>query len=254
MRFEIFTLFPAMFESVLSESILKRARARGLLQVNLHNIRDYATDKHHVTDEPPYGGGGGMLLKVEPIVRAVESVLQGERVPVVLTTPQGERFTQRMAADFAAYPRLAIICGRYEGVDERVRQLVVTHEVSIGDYVLSGGELAAMVMLDAIARHIPNVLGNAQSAANDSFSNGLLEGAQYTRPPEFRGLRVPDVLLQGDHGAVARWRRASAIRRTWLRRPELLLNAPLSDAERYLLGELANVMARGRLSETDEPT
>jgi tRNA (guanine37-N1)-methyltransferase len=251
MRFEIFTLFPAMFESVLSESILKRARERGLLQVNLHNIRDYTTDKRHVTDEPPYGGGGGMLLKVEPIVRAVESVLQGERVPIVLTTPQGERFTQRMAADFAEYPRLAIICGRYEGVDERVRQLLVTHEVSIGDYVLSGGELAAMVMLDAIARHIPNVLGNAQSAANDSFSSGLLEGAQYTRPPEFRSLRVPDVLLQGDHGAVARWRRASAIRRTWLRRPELLLNAPLSDAERYLLGELADELARGVRSETD---
>ncbi|MFQ3536857.1 MAG: tRNA (guanosine(37)-N1)-methyltransferase TrmD [Aggregatilineales bacterium] len=239
MRFEIFTLFPAMFESVLSESILKRARERGLLTVNLHNFRAYATDKHQTTDEPPYGGGGGMVLKVEPIVRAVEDVLRGDPAPVILTTPQGERFTQRMAAEFAQYPRLAIICGRYEGVDERVRELVVTHEVSIGDYVLSGGELAAMVMLDAIARHIPNVLGNAESAPNDSFSSGLLEGPHYTRPPEFRGLRVPEVLLSGDHGAVARWRRESALRRTWQRRPDLLLNAPLSEADRRFLSELA---------------
>jgi tRNA (guanine37-N1)-methyltransferase len=244
MRFEIFTLFPAMFESVLSESILKRARERGLLTVNLHNIRNYATDKHQTTDEPPYGGGGGMVLKVEPIVRAVESVLQGESVPVILTTPQGERFTQRMAAEFAQYPRLAIICGRYEGVDERVRDLVVTHEVSIGDYVLSGGELAAMVMLDAIARHIPNVLGNAESAPNDSFSSGLLEGAHYTRPPEFRSLRVPEVLLSGDHGAVAQWRRESALRRTWQRRPDLLLSASLSESERYFLAELAESWVR----------
>ncbi|MCS6872762.1 MAG: tRNA (guanosine(37)-N1)-methyltransferase TrmD [Anaerolineae bacterium] len=245
MRFEIFTLFPAMFESVLRESILKRARERGLLTVNLHNIRAYATDKHQTTDEPPYGGGGGMVLKVEPIVRAVESVLAGDSAPVILTTPQGERFTQRMAAEFATYPRLAIICGRYEGVDERVRQLVVTHEVSIGDYVLSGGELAAMVMLDAIARHIPNVLGNAESAPNDSFSSGLLEGAHYTRPPEFRGLCVPEVLLSGDHAAVARWRRRSALQRTWQRRPELLLNASLSESERYFLGELADAWSRG---------
>lgn len=249
MRFEIFTLFPAMFEGVLGESILKRALERGLLTVNLHNIRAYATDKHQTTDEPPYGGGGGMVLKVEPLVRAVESVLQGESVPVILTTPQGERFTQRMAADFAQHPRLAILCGRYEGVDERVRDLVVTHEVSIGDYVLSGGELAAMVMLDAIARHIPHVLGNAESAPNDSFSSGLLEGAHYTRPPDFRGLRVPEVLLSGDHGAVARWRRESALRRTWQRRPDLLLSAPLSEAERYFLGELAEMWARSKDSQ-----
>lgn len=249
MRFEIFTLFPAMFEGVLGESILKRALERGLLTVNLHNIRAYATDKHQTTDEPPYGGGGGMVLKVEPLVRAVESVLQGESVPVILTTPQGERFTQRMAADFAQHPRLAILCGRYEGVDERVRALVVTHEVSIGDYVLSGGELAAMVMLDAIARHIPHVLGNAESAPNDSFSSGLLEGAHYTRPPDFRGLRVPEVLLSGDHGAVARWRRESALRRTWQRRPDLLLSAPLSEAERYFLGELAETWTRPKDSQ-----
>lgn len=249
MRFEIFTLFPAMFEGVLTESILKRAQARGLLHVALHNIRDYATDKHQVTDEPPYGGGGGMLMKVEPIVRAVESVLGSESAPVILTTPQGTRFDQRMAAEFATYPRLAILCGRYEGVDERVRRLVVTHEVSIGDYVLTGGELAAMVMLDAIARHIPDVLGNADSAPNDSHSSGLLEGAHYTRPPEFRGLRVPAVLLEGDHGAVARWRRQSALRRTWLRRPDLLLTATLSEAERYALGQLAAAWSHGERSE-----
>ena len=230
-----------MFHGPLTESILKRAQDSGLLAVNLHNIRDYTMDKHHVTDEPPYGGGGGMIMKVEPAVGAVEAVLgeaQGA-VPVILTTPQGRVFTQQVARELAAYPRLAIICGRYEGVDERVRQLVVTDEISVGDYVLTGGELPAMVMIDAIARNIPGVLGARWAADDDSHATGLLEYAHYTRPPSFRGLDVPAPLLSGDHAGIERWRRQDAIRRTWQRRPDLLLTADLSDAEKYFLAALA---------------
>lgn len=243
MDIEIFTLFPSMFEGVLTESILKRAQQNALLSVCLHNIRDYTTDKHRVTDEPPYGGGGGMLMKVEPIISAIETVLAGDSVPVILTTPQGALFTQQMAREFAQYPRLAFLCGRYEGVDDRVRQLVVTHEISIGDYVLTGGELASMVMLDAIVRHIPGVLGDENAAANDSHATGLLEGAHFTRPPVFRGLEVPQVLQGGDHAAITRWRRADGLRRTWERRPDMLLTAPLTEPEQYQLAALANEWA-----------
>ncbi len=242
MRIDVFTLFPAMFDGPLTESILKRAQDNGLLDIRLHNIRDFATDKHQVTDEPPYGGGGGMIMKVEPIVSAVEAALGDAlgSVPVILTTPQGRVFNQAIARGLAKEPRLAFICGRYEGVDERVRQLVVTDEMSIGDYVLTGGELPAMVMIDAIARNIPGVLGARWAADDDSHATGLLEHAHYTRPPAYRGLETPAPLLSGDHAGIDQWRRQDAIRRTWQRRPDLLLNASLTDAEKYSLAMLAD--------------
>lgn len=241
MRIDVFTLFPGMFSGPLTESILGRAQDSGLLDVQLHNIRDYATDKHQVTDEPPYGGGGGMVMKVEPLVSAVESVLGDSlgMTPVILTTPAGQVFNQTMAREFAAVPRIAVLCGRYEGIDERVRELVVTHEVSIGDYVLTGGELPAMVMIDAIARHIPGVLGARWAADDDSHATGLLEYAQYTRPPIFRELLVPAPLLSGDHAGIEHWRRQDALRRTWLRRPDLLLSVRLTEQEKYMLATFA---------------
>ncbi|MEP7285608.1 MAG: tRNA (guanosine(37)-N1)-methyltransferase TrmD [Chloroflexota bacterium] len=241
MHIDVFTLFPGMFDGPLTESILKRAQDNDLLAIALHNIRDYATGKHRVTDEPPYGGGGGMVMKAEPIVTAVESVLGDSlgRVPVILTTPQGRVFTQAIARELAAYPRLAFICGRYEGIDERVRQLVVTDEISIGDYVLTGGELPTMVMIDAIARHIPGVLGTQWAADDDSHATGLLEHAQYTRPPIYRGLDIPEALLSGDHAGIARWRREDAIRRTLVKRPDLLLTADLTEAEKDWLAKLS---------------
>jgi tRNA (guanine37-N1)-methyltransferase len=248
MHIDVFTLFPAMFNGPFTESILKRAQDNGLITISLHNIRDYTTDKHHVTDETPYGGGGGMLMKVEPLVTAVESVLGDLRgqTPVILTTPQGRVFTQAMARQLAEYPRLAFICGRYEGIDERVRELVVTDEISIGDYVLTGGELPTMVMIDAIARNIPGVLGARWAADEDSHATGLLEQAQYTRPPVFRDLEVPAPLLSGDHAGIERWRREDAIRRTWEKRPDLLLSAALTEKEKYTLGRLADEWLKGR--------
>jgi tRNA (guanine37-N1)-methyltransferase len=253
-HFDIFTLFPEMFRGPLDESILGRAREEGQLSVALHDIRDYATDKHHVTDEPPYGGGGGMVMKAEPIFNAVETVLAepspgqteqgagepiGERVPVVLLTPQGRLFSQEIAETFSRRRRIALICGRYEGVDERVRQHLATDELSVGDYVLTGGELAAMVVVDAVTRLLPGVLGDPTAAVQDSHARGLLEGPHYTRPRVFRGWEVPEVLLSGDHGAVARWRREQALRRTLARRPELLDTATLTPKDRELLERLS---------------
>lgn len=248
MIIDILTLFPAIFDGPLTESILKRAQTNGLLNVRVHNIRDYATDKHHVTDEPPYGGGGGMVMKVEPIVSAVEDVLKAALGPVrvIMTTPQGRVFTQSIARELATAPHLLFLCGRYEGIDDRVRRLVVTDELSIGDYVLTGGELPTAVMIDAIARHIPGVLGAENAAENDSHAAGLLEYAHYTRPPSFRGLEVPAVLQSGDHGAIAKYRRRDSLTRTWRWRPDLLLKASLSEAERYVLGAIAEAWADER--------
>ena len=223
MRFDIFTLFPESLLSYLNASILKRAAQRGLLEVRLHNIRHWAIDRHRMTDDLPYGGGGGMVMKPEPIFSAVEGVLgKPPACPVVLLTPQGRLFTQKVAAELAAYPRLALLCGHYEGVDERVREHLVTDEISIGDYVLTGGELAALVVVDAVARLLPGVLGDPQGAQQDSHATGLLEHPHYTRPPEFRGWRVPDVLLSGDHARIARWRQEQSFARTRARRPEML--------------------------------
>jgi tRNA (guanine37-N1)-methyltransferase len=308
LRFEVFTLFPEVFEPYLQSSILLRAQQRGLVEVHLHNIRDWATGKHHITDDEPYGGGGGMVMKPEPIFAAVESIMGAPPAcPVILLTPQGRLFTQAVAQELVsnvlaigavgaqglrpdheeavgaqglrpsqpdhtpeqgasdanfvrtaplqdvpqqdvslpgdtdqqgpAPLRLALLCGRYEGVDERVRQQLVTDEISIGDYVLTGGELPAMVVIDAITRLIPGVLGDPDGAWDDSHASGLLEYPHYTRPPEFRGQRVPEVLVSGDHARIARWRREQALLRTWQRRPDLLRTAPLTEADRkYLSG------------------
>src|SRR5512136_497280 len=228
MDFDVFTLLPEVFSPYLESSILQRARQRGLINVCVHNIRDWAKDKHHVTDDEPYGGGGGMVMKVEPVFAAVESVLGSQAsqkeggCPIILLTPQGRVFNQAVAMELVQHPHLALICGRYEGVDERIREHLATDEISIGDYVLTGGELAALVVLDAVIRLRPGVLGDPTGAVDDSHASGLLEYPHYTRPPEFRGWQVPEVLLSGDHGRVERWRREQALLRTWQRRPDLL--------------------------------
>ncbi len=239
MRFDLFTLFPEVFEPYLQSSILQRARQRGLLEVNLYNIRDWTSDRHHVTDDEPYGGGGGMVMKPEPIFAAVEGILGSPPAcPVVLLTPQGRPFNQAVAQELAQQPRLALLCGRYEGVDERVRLHLVSDEISIGDYVLTGGELPALVVVDAVTRFFPGVLGDPEGAWDDSHAMGLLEYPHYTRPPEFRGWRVPDTLLSGDHARIARWRREQALLRTKQRRPDLLARAELSAADRKFLAQL----------------
>ena len=221
MEFDILTLFPGIFTGPLDESILKRARETGLVKIRVHNLRDFTHDKHRVVDDRPYGGGPGMLMKPEPIFEAVEKLQRPESC-VVLMTPQGKPFTQAQAGQFAGRPHLIIICGHYEGVDERVREALVDEEISIGDYVLTNGALAAAVVVDAVTRLLPGAIGHEQSAADDSFATGMLEGPQYTRPPEFRGMKVPGVLLSGDHGAVEKWRVNEARQRTQQRRPDLL--------------------------------
>lgn len=240
MRFDIFTLFPEMFIGPFQESIIKRARERGLVEIIVHDIRTYARDKHRTTDDTPYGGGGGMVLKPEPIFEAVEDILGEalEDTPVILLTPQGRLFTQEVARELATKERLALICGHYEGVDERVRQYLATDEISIGDYVLTGGELPAMVIVDAVTRLLPGALGDPSAAEADSHAMGLLEYPHYTRPYEFRGWRVPDILLSGHHGEVARWRRQQALRRTWERRPDLLEKAELTEEDLAFLEHL----------------
>jgi tRNA (guanine37-N1)-methyltransferase len=225
MRFDVFTLFPEMFSAYLDESILKRAREAGLLEVGLHNIRDYAIDKHRTTDDEPYGGGGGMVMKPEPIFAAVESVLGiPPTCPVILLTPQGRTFNQKMAVELAGLGHLALLCGRYEGVDERVRQHLVTDEISLGDFVLTGGELPALAIIDAVTRLIPGVLGDPEASQKDSHANGLLEYPHYTRPPEFRGWEVPEILRSGNHAAIEKWRQQQALSRTRERRPDLLMD------------------------------
>ncbi len=275
MRFDIFTIFPGLFESPLNESMIKRAIEAGLLEVYLHDIRAYTSDKHHTTDDYPYGGGGGMVMKPEPVFTAVEAVLglemrnaefgmrneeaastflPGEAqavrnphphrgasqsaIPIVLLTPQGRVFNQQIAGELAEYDRVVLICGRYEGFDERIRAHLATDEISIGDYVLTGGELAALVILDAVIRLKPGVLGDPSGALDDSHASGLLEYPHYTRPPEFRGWRVPEVLLSGNHAEIERWRREQALRRTWQRRPDLLVRLELTDSDRVFLDRL----------------
>lgn len=238
MHFHVVTLFPELFDSVIDATMLKKGRERGAIDFTFHDIRTHATDRHRVTDDTPYGGGAGMVMKPEPLVAAIEATGSGaDRPHRVLLTPQGRVLDAAAARALAARPALALICGRYEGVDERVRAYV-DEELSIGDVVLSGGEIAALVVIDAVARLVPGVLGCAESAETESFQDGLLEYPQYTRPPEFRGARVPDVLLSGDHAAIARWRRRESLRRTRAQRPDLLARAELSDEDRRLLDEL----------------
>jgi tRNA (guanine37-N1)-methyltransferase len=239
MRFDILSIFPEMFESFFGCSLLKKAQDRGLIRIESHDIRGGATDKHRMTDDYPYGGGAGMVMKVEPIARVLEAIgaRPGECLRVLLT-PQGETFSQAIAGELARAERIVLICGHYEGVDERVRENLVDRELSIGDYILTGGEAAAMVIVDAVARLIPGVLGNDESARHESFAGGLLESPQYTRPEEFRGWKVPEVLLSGHHREIEAWRRREALRRTLLRRPDLLVRAPLTEQDRRILEEL----------------
>ncbi|NWF64913.1 MAG: tRNA (guanosine(37)-N1)-methyltransferase TrmD [Chloroflexi bacterium] len=252
MQFEVFTLLPEVFPSYLETSILKRARERGLITVHVHNIRDYTHDKHHTADDQPYGGGGGMVMKPEPVFEAIESVLglnpppstsePDSTTPIILLTPQGRVFNQNVAKELSQHPRIALLCGRYEGIDERIRENLVTDEISIGDYVLTGGELPALILIDAVSRLLPDVLGDPTGAEDDSHAMGLLEYPHYTRPPEFRGSKVPDVLLSGDHKKIDQWRRQQALLRTFQKRPDMLEKADLSEADKkFVKGLKSNV-------------
>ncbi|MDB5052113.1 MAG: tRNA (guanine-N1)-methyltransferase [Bacilli bacterium] len=233
MRMDVLTLFPAMFDEVFAASILGKAKDKGIVSLNALNFREFANNKHNTVDDAPYGGGGGMVLKAEPIFTAVETLLtsDGAKPRIILLCPQGERYSQQKAEELAQESHLIFICGHYEGFDERIREHLVTDEISIGDYVLTGGELAAMVVIDSVARLLPGVLGNEMSAVTDSFSTGLLEYPHYTRPARFREWDVPDVLISGHHENVGKWRRQQSLRRTWERRPELLAQVKLSKEE-----------------------
>lgn len=242
MRFDVFTLLPEVMRAYLQASVLGKAQEAGLVDVLLHNIRDYASDRHHTTDDEPYGGGGGMIMKPEPVFTAVEAVL-GEAIdviPIILLTPQGRVFNQEVAQELAEHDRVALVCGRYEGVDERVRSHLVTDEISIGDYVLTGGELPALVVIDSVVRLRPGALGNDDATKKDSHAEGLLEYPHYTRPASFRGWDVPDVLLSGDHARVAAWRHEQSLLRTLIRRPDLLAKLEFDDGDRDLLDKLIN--------------
>ena len=248
MQFEVFTLLPEVFPSYLDTSILKRARERGLITVNVHNIRDYTHDKHHTTDDQPYGGGGGMVMKPEPVFEAIETVLGlasppsmpevESNIPIILLTPQGRVFNQSIAKELSQYKKIALLCGRYEGIDERIRENLVTDQISIGDYVLTGGELPALILIDAVSRLLPDVLGDPTGAEDDSHAMGLLEYPHYTRPPEFRGNKVPDVLLSGDHKKIDKWRREQALLRTYQKRPDMLEKAELTKEDKKFVESL----------------
>ena len=239
MIFDVLTIFPGIFDSPLAESLLKKASDRGLIQVRVRNLRDFADDRHRTTDDYPYGGGAGMVMKPEPVIRAVEALkAENPEAKSVLLTPQGERFHQKMAQTMSGHNHYILICGRYEGLDERVRLAAVDLEISIGDYILMGGEIPALVFIEAVSRHLPGFLGCGQSVEEDSFSRGLLEHPQYTRPPVFQGMAVPEVLLSGNHAEIERWRRRESLRRTLLRRPDLLERAALSEEELSFLKEL----------------
>jgi tRNA (guanine37-N1)-methyltransferase len=242
MHIDVLTLFPPMFEAPFSFGIFKRAIDSGLISLNIVNMRDYSHDKHHTVDDYPYGGGAGMVLKPDPVFEAVESVISGNNetgeIPVILLTPQGRLFSQDIAFELTQYPRLLLICGHYEGIDERIREHLATDEISIGDYVLTGGELPAMVVIDAVVRLLPGVLGSENSPKDDSHTNGLLEYPQYTRPPVYRDWSVPEVLLSGNHAQIAKWRREQMVRRTLERRPELLDKANLGFEDKQLVERL----------------
>ncbi len=240
MRFHVLTLFPAMFESPFAEGVVGRARDKGLVSIHAMDIRTFAHDRHRTVDDYQFGGGPGMLMKPDPLFEAVESVRQpgAKDIPVILMSPQGRVLTQRVVEELAELDEIALICGRYEGVDERVRQRLATDEISVGDYVLGGGELAAMVVIEAVSRLVPGALGSFESAQDDSFTTGLLQHPQYTRPAEFRGWRAPDVLMSGNHAEIERWRRRESLRRTYERRPDLLESAPLTEEDRAFLAEL----------------
>ena len=238
MKIEVLTLFPDMFSAVMSESMMWKAREQGILDFQVHDIRAHAGNKHRKVDDSPYGGGGGMILKADVLVRAIEAVRSDDETPVILLSPQGRVLTHQVAAELSERDHLILVCGHYEGVDERARELAISDEISIGDYVLTGGELAALVLIDAVVRLIPGVLGAEGAQHRDSHADGLLEGPHYTRPPEFRGLAVPEVLTSGHHAEVDRWRRQGALKRTWERRSDLLETAPLTEEDRTYLAQL----------------
>ncbi|MTI60765.1 MAG: tRNA (guanosine(37)-N1)-methyltransferase TrmD [Firmicutes bacterium] len=240
MYFNILTLFPEMFNGPLNESMIGRAQENDLLDINIINIRDYASGKHQVTDDAPYGGGAGMVMKVEPVYKAWEDKCRNEKdsSPVILMSPQGRKLNQEIVKDLSTQEGLTVICGHYEGFDDRIRSSIVTDEISIGDYVLTGGELAAMVLIDAVARMIPGVLGDENSVINDSFYNGLLDYPHYTRPRSFKGMEVPEVLLSGNHAEIDKWRQQESLKRTLLRRPDLLEMKTLTDEEIELLEDI----------------
>lgn len=240
MQVDVLTLFPEMFGGPMNTSMMWKARDRDLLDLRLHNIRDWSLDKHRTVDDTPYGGGGGMLMRVDVMHAAVKAVIGDDRPPVIFMSPQGRRLSHQVAAELARHPRIVLLCGHYEGIDERARELFITDEISIGDYVLTGGELAAMVVIDATVRHIPGLLGAEGAHERDSHADGLLEGPHYTRPAIYEGLGVPQVLQDGNHAQMTRWRRQQQLRRTWDTRPDLLYTAPLSDDDRYYLGDLAD--------------
>ena len=248
MRFDIVTIFPRMVEAGLAEGVVGRARDRGLLDIAVHNLRDFTTDRHQVVDDVPFGGGPGMVMKPEPFFAAMEAIVARRGTPgaVVLLTPAGRRLTQADARRLAGLGHVVALCGRYEGIDERVRERWATDEVSIGDYVLSGGELPALVLVDAVSRLVPGVVGDDQSVAEDSFGRGLLDCPHYTRPAEFAGMAVPAVLTSGHHGEIRRWRRQQALRRTLERRPDLLETAALDDEERGWLREWTTTRGPGQ--------
>ena len=259
MQFEVFTLLPEVFSPYLESSILQRARQRRLVSVNVHNIRDYTHDKHHMTDDTPYGGGGGMVMKPEPVFEAIEAVLGMDAYqiqsrngaplkpvcPIIMLTPQGRVFTQAIADELSRHEKIVLLCGRYEGMDERIREHLVTDEISIGDYVLTGGELPALTLIDAVSRLIPGVLGDPEGAIDNSHATGLLEYPHYTRPPDFRGWKVPEILLSGDHGKIEQWRREQSLLRTLARRPDLLEKAELTEKERKFLEAYKNQISKG---------
>ena len=243
MRFDIITIFPEIFRGVFEFGIIRRAVEAGLIEINLHDLRDYTFDRHRQVDDRPFGGGAGMVMKPEPLFRALEAITHhATDATVVMLSPQGRLLTQRLAEELAARERVVLICGRYEGVDERVIEQLADDEISIGDYVLSGGEIPAMVVLDAVTRLIPGALGSNESAERDSFADGLLDYPHYTRPVEYRGLKVPDVLTSGHHGEIEKWRRRKAMEKTFSRRPDLLERRALSEEERRLIAEILREM------------
>jgi len=238
MRFDIISLFPDMFGSVLSGGVVKRALEKGLIEIRVHHLRDFAESKHKQVDDRPFGGGQGMVLKPEPIFRAVEKIRSEQDIPVFLLSPQGKRFDYRLAEELARLPRLILVCGRYEGVDERVIEHLAIDEISIGDYVLTGGELAAWVVVDAVSRFIPQVVGKEESVRQDSFFKGIFDHPHYTRPRSYKGLNVPEVLFSGDHKKIEDWRRRKALAKTWRLRPDLIDRKKLSPEEKKILEEI----------------
>ena len=246
MRCDVLTLFPGMVAPVLQQSILKRAHESGLLDVRVHQLRDFATDKHHITDDAPYGGGPGMLLKPEPIFAALEKIVsERDRTRIIMPSPQGKTFNQKMAEEFSREERsLVFICGHYEGIDARVKEGIGLEEISVGDYILTGGELAALTMIDASARLVPGILGEATSIEEESFSSFLLEYPQYTRPSEFKGMKVPDVLVSGNHAAIRSWRKRQALLNTLRKRPDLLMEASLTEEEKEWIDRYGHEMSK----------